>query len=38
LFCAIEGAFLLSRATRSAQPIRIAGRAATASIQRALGQ
>ncbi|MDP9464499.1 MAG: TetR/AcrR family transcriptional regulator, partial [Actinomycetota bacterium] len=38
LFCAIEGAFLLSRTTRSAEPIRIAGRAATASIRAALGR
>lgn len=38
LFCAIEGAFLLSRTTRSAEPIRITGRAATASIRAALGR
>jgi AcrR family transcriptional regulator len=36
LFCAVEGAFLLSRTTRSAEPVRIAGRAATASVQAAL--
>ncbi len=35
LFCAIEGAFLLSRATRSPEPIRIAGRAATESVRQA---
>jgi AcrR family transcriptional regulator len=35
LFCAIEGAFLLSRSTRSAEPIRIAGRAATESVRQA---
>jgi AcrR family transcriptional regulator len=38
MFCAIEGAFLLSRTTRSAEPIRIAGRAATASVRAALGR
>lgn len=32
LFCAIEGAFLLSRTLRSVEPIRIAGRACTASV------
>ena len=36
LFCAIEGAFILSRTTRSVEPIRIAGRAATASVRAAL--
>jgi TetR/AcrR family transcriptional regulator, lmrAB and yxaGH operons repressor len=36
LFCAIEGAFLLSRTSRSSEPIRIAGRAATASVRAAL--
>ena len=35
LFCAIEGAFLLSRATRSPEPIRIAGRAAAESVRHA---
>ena len=35
LFCAIEGAFLLSRATRSPEPIRIAGRAMTESVRQA---
>jgi AcrR family transcriptional regulator len=38
MFCAIEGAFLLSRTTRSAEPIRIAGRAATESVRSALGR
>jgi TetR/AcrR family transcriptional regulator, lmrAB and yxaGH operons repressor len=38
LFCAIEGAFLLSRTTRSAEPIRVVGRAATLSVQAALAQ
>jgi AcrR family transcriptional regulator len=37
LFCAVEGAFLLSRTTRSAEPIRIAGRAATASVRVDIG-
>jgi TetR/AcrR family transcriptional repressor of lmrAB and yxaGH operons len=37
LFCAIEGAFLLARTTRSAEPVRIAGRAATATVGAALG-
>jgi AcrR family transcriptional regulator len=32
-FCSIEGAFLLSRTTRSAEPIRIAGRAATRALR-----
>jgi AcrR family transcriptional regulator len=36
LFCAIEGAFLLSRTIRSPEPIRIAGRAAAASLEAAL--
>jgi TetR/AcrR family transcriptional regulator, lmrAB and yxaGH operons repressor len=36
LFCAIEGAFLLSRTTRSPEAIHIAGRAATAAIKAAL--
>jgi AcrR family transcriptional regulator len=36
LFCAIEGAFLLSRATRRAEPIRIAGRASVAAVGAAL--
>lgn len=38
LFCAIEGAFLLSRATRSPDPIRVAGRASTAAVKAALPQ
>jgi TetR/AcrR family transcriptional regulator, lmrAB and yxaGH operons repressor len=37
-FCAIEGAFLLSRTTRSAEPIRIVGRAATASVRTVIGR
>jgi AcrR family transcriptional regulator len=36
LFCAIEGAFLLSRTIRSPEPIRVAGRAAAASVEAAL--
>jgi AcrR family transcriptional regulator len=36
LFCAIEGAFLLSRTIRSPEPIRVAGRAAAASVEGAL--
>lgn len=35
LFCAIEGAFLLSRTIRSAEPITIAGRACTAAVAAA---
>ena len=34
--CAIEGAFILSRATRSTVPVEVAGRAAVASIRAAL--
>ena len=36
LFCAIEGAFLLSRTTRSTEAIEIAGRAATERVAAAL--
>jgi AcrR family transcriptional regulator len=36
LFCLLEGAFLLSRTTRDGAPIRIAGRAAEAAMQRTL--
>ncbi len=36
LFCAIEGAFLLSRATRDPRPLLVAGRACAASIEAAL--
>jgi AcrR family transcriptional regulator len=36
LFCALEGAFILSRATRSTEPVEIAGRAATAAVRAAL--
>ncbi|MEO7397963.1 MAG: TetR/AcrR family transcriptional regulator [Ilumatobacteraceae bacterium] len=36
LFCAIEGAFLLSRATRRADSIRVMGRATTLTVQAAL--
>ncbi len=36
LFCAIEGAFLLSRATRSSAPIQVAGRASVAAVRAAL--
>jgi TetR/AcrR family transcriptional regulator, lmrAB and yxaGH operons repressor len=35
LFCAIEGAFLLSRTTRSVEPILIAGRACAAVVAAA---
>ena len=37
-FCAIEGAFLLSRTTRSVEPIHITGRAAVATVRAALAQ
>jgi len=36
LFCAIEGAFLLARTTRSTEPIHITGRAAVAAVRSAL--
>jgi AcrR family transcriptional regulator len=36
LFCAIEGAFLLSRTTRATEPIEIVGRAAAARVSAAL--
>ena len=36
LFCALEGAFLLSRATRDKTPILVAGRAATGSVEAAV--
>jgi AcrR family transcriptional regulator len=36
LFCAIEGAFLLSRTTRDKTPILVAGRAVTASVRAAV--
>ena len=36
LFCAIEGAFLLSRTTRSTEALEIAGRAATDTVAAAL--
>lgn len=36
LFCALEGAFLLSRATRDKTPILVAGRAATRSVEAAV--
>ena len=35
LFCSLEGAFLLSRTTRSVEPILIAGRAAAAAVRAA---
>ena len=37
-FCAIEGAFLLSRTTRSVAPLRIAGRGVAESIRAALSE
>ena len=37
LFCLIEGAFLLSRTSRSADPLRIAGRRAVAIVAEAAG-
>lgn len=37
LFCAIEGAFLLARTTRDAEPIRVVGRAAAAAVRTAIG-
>jgi len=36
LFCAIEGAFLLSRTTRRTEALAVAGRAAAESVARAL--
>jgi AcrR family transcriptional regulator len=36
LFCAIEGAFLLARTTRSPEALHVAGRAATAAVRAAL--
>ena len=36
LFCAIEGAFLLSRTTRSTEAIAVVGRAATAAVAAAV--
>ncbi len=36
LFCAMEGAFLLARTTRSSTPVRIVGSSITAGIQRAI--
>ena len=36
-FCGIEGAFLLSRTTRDADPIRIAGRSAARALHAELG-
>ena len=36
LFCALEGAFLLSRATRDNTPILVAGRAVTRSVEAAV--
>ncbi len=36
LFCAVEGAFLLARTTRSTEAIRVAGRAAAAAVRAAL--
>ncbi len=38
LFCAIEGAFLLSRTIRSTEPIKIAGRACSAAVGAAVGR
>lgn len=37
LFCLLEGAFLLSRTTRDAGPIRTAGRAAARAVRDAIG-
>ena len=36
LFCLIEGAFLLGRTTRSAEPVRVAGRRAVAIVAEAV--
>jgi AcrR family transcriptional regulator len=36
LFCAVEGAFLLARTTRSPEALHVAGRAAVAAVQAAL--
>jgi TetR/AcrR family transcriptional repressor of lmrAB and yxaGH operons len=38
LFCLIEGAFLLCRTTRSAEPLRIAGRRAVAVVAESLAE
>lgn len=37
-FCAIEGAFILARATRSTEPVRIAGHATATAFAAALGE
>jgi hypothetical protein len=36
LFCLVEGAFLLGRTTRSAEPVRVAGRRAVAIVAEAV--
>lgn len=36
LFCAVEGAFLLARATHDARPLRVAGRAAAQAVAAAV--
>jgi TetR/AcrR family transcriptional regulator, lmrAB and yxaGH operons repressor len=36
LFCIVEGAFLLARTTRSAEPVRVAGRRAAAIVSEAM--
>ncbi|HEX8804687.1 MAG TPA: TetR/AcrR family transcriptional regulator [Acidimicrobiales bacterium] len=38
LFCAIEGAFLLARTTRDAEPLRTVGRAAAARVAQVLAE
>ena len=38
LFCLIEGAFLLGRTTRSADPVRLAGRRAVAIVTETMGR
>ena len=38
LFCLIEGAFLLGRTTRSAEPVRVAGRRAVAIVTETMGR
>jgi AcrR family transcriptional regulator len=37
LLCALEGAFVLARAQRSTEPLRVAGELCAAQVQRALG-
>ena len=36
MLCALEGAFVLARALRSTEPLRIAGETMAATVQRAI--